>query len=53
MATKAKPFSVKTDPHISGHPSQLPRVVVGTGREVRSFLRRTPTRLTVAIAFEN
>lgn len=53
MATKAKPTSIKTDPGISGYPSQLPRVVVGTGREVSSFLRQSPTRRTVAITFEN
>ena len=53
MATKAKPLSVKTDPRISGYPSQLPRVVIGTGREVSSFLRQTPTVRTVAITFEN
>ena len=53
MATKAKPLSVKTDPCMSGYPSQLPRVVIGTGREVSSFLRQTPTRRTVAITFEN
>ncbi len=53
MATKTKPASVKTDPRISGHPSPLPRVVVGTGREVSTFLRQTPTRRTVAITFEN
>jgi hypothetical protein len=53
MATKAKPSSVKTDPRISGYRSPLPRVVVGTGREVSSFLQQTPTRRTVAITFEN
>ncbi len=53
MGTKAKPLSVKTDPRISGYPSALPRVVVGTGREVSGFLRQTPARRTLAITFEN
>lgn len=53
MATKAKPSSVKTAPRISDHPSQLPRVVFGTGREVNSFLRQPPSRRTTAITFEN
>jgi hypothetical protein len=53
MATKVKPSSVKTGPRVSGYLSQSPRVVVGTGREVSTFLRLTPTRRTLAVTFQN
>lgn len=48
MAAKLKRASAK-----AVYPSQAPRVVVGTGREVSSFLRQTPTRHTLAVTFEN
>jgi hypothetical protein len=49
---KTKPSSVKSS-RISDYPSQLPRVVIGTGRAVSSFLSQTPTRRTISITFEN
>lgn len=53
MAAKPKQASIKRDPRISGYEPKLPRVVVGTGREVSAFLRQTPSRRTLAVTFEN
>ena len=53
MAVKTKRASIKSVPQISGDETALPRIVVGTGREVSAFLRQTPTRRTLAVTFEN
>src|SRR5580765_2187750 len=53
MAARAKTASVKKAPRVSGYGSPLPRVVVGTGREVSALLSQTPTRRTLAVTFES
>jgi len=53
MATKAKRAMVEKEHRNSEYDSEHPQVVVGTGREVSSFLRQAPNRRTLAVTFEN
>lgn len=53
MAVKPQRTSIKRNTSVAGYDGPLPRVTVGTGREVSAVLRESPTRRTLAVTFEN
>lgn len=53
MAIKTQRTSIKRDARMAGYEAALPRVLVGTGREVSAALSRSPMRRTLAVTFES
>jgi len=53
MATKAKKVALATAREFSIRGAAVPKVVVGSGKEVSAFLSRAPARRALAIAFDN
>ncbi|WP_263356615.1 hypothetical protein [Acidicapsa ligni] len=53
MAVKTQRTSMKRDVRIASYDAVLPRVMVGTGREVSAALSQSPARRTLAVTFDS